>query len=271
MFESYVNGEWLPADKAKIPVADRGFRYGDGVFETLLIRQGKTPFLTRHLKRLTGGLDALKFPALSVDIASLCQEFIERNKCDEGVIRLAISRGVGSKGYLPTPEAIPFIVIELMPLPKKQKEPYKLWLSSYHKPDSTHHPVNFKTAQGLNSTLAILEATENHCNEALLLNNKGECAEASSANLFWRDADGIIHTPSLECGALAGISRKILLEHWKVEVGVYPIEALQNAKSLILCNSIRGAIAVQELNPKGWRWSDASLAEEANQVLHHAI
>ena len=264
---AYVKGQFIAENKAMVSVQERGFRFGDGVFESIRFASRKPAHLSRHLKRLTDGLEALIIPSPQENLADICAELIAQNTLNEGVIRINISRGIGSAGYLPTAlNSAPTVVVELMELPPPITQPLTLWHSSWQKPPLDALPVQHKISHGINSTLARIEAQKNGCDEALILNAKGEICEASSANIFWKK-DDIIYTPADDCGLLKGIAREILLETWQVKQVHASLETLKNADSIILCNSIRGAMAVNHLAPNGWKWNNNSLEEQANAIL----
>src|SRR5690606_6683241 len=109
-------------------------------------------------------------------------------------------------------------------------DPATLWLSGIEKPSPKALPVQHKLAQGVNSTLARIEAARHGCLDGLLLNAHGDICEAGSANLFWRIGT-TLHTPALECGVLAGTTRDALLRisPYKIEQGAYPLDMLQKA------------------------------------------
>ncbi|MDG1287421.1 MAG: aminotransferase class IV [Rickettsiales bacterium] len=262
----YVKGAFVQEAQAHISIAERGFRYGDGLFESIYIQAGQARHLNRHLKRLANGLQALRISAPKEELETLVQQLIVHNKTIEGVLRLSVSRGIGSAGYLPTTQDPPTVVAEITPLPEFSEDPLKLWLSNWRKPSRRSLPVEAKLSQGVNSTLARMEAHEHGCDEALMLNPQEAICEASSANIFWR-LGGLIYTPADSCGLLKGIAREILLEEWQVQKAAFDLETLQGANSVMICNSIRGAMPILSLDPQGWQWFDSSLADEAQAIL----
>lgn len=264
----YIKGEWVKESEARISIDERGFRFGDGVFETIRVRDSIARHLALHLQRLAEGLQAIRIAEPAENLTEISTEILRRNAVTEGVLRISVSRGIGSRGYLPTVSAPPTVVMETLPLPVIQTQPLTLWLSSLPKINAGL-PVQYKLMQGLNSTLARMEAADHGCDEALMLNSSGNICEASSASIFWRDAQGIIHTPALECGVLAGISRQILLERWqdKVQQRHYPLDALRHAHSVMITNAITGPRAVTALHPGDMHWPDTSLAEEARLLF----
>lgn len=266
MTQTYINGQWYEAKEATISVQDRGFRFGDGVFESIHIHQGKLLFLQRHLQRLEEGLAALKIPQPQANVAALAAEALSRNPIQEGVLRIAISRGVGSRGYLPMGTSTPTVVIETLWMPSLTDRSVRLWLSAYRRISPSQLPTEYKLAQGLNSTLARIEAEENGCDEALMLSAEGYLSEAASACIFWSDKNGRIYTPSLKTGALAGIGRALLLENLEVQQGEYRLEALHEATSLILVSAVTGIRYVTRLQPQDWVWENTVLYERTQEI-----
>jgi branched-subunit amino acid aminotransferase/4-amino-4-deoxychorismate lyase len=264
--KTYVNGQWYAEAEASISVQDRGFRFGDGVFESILIHHGRLCWLSRHLQRLSEGLNALKIATPQENLAALAAEALRRNPLQEGVLRIAVSRGIGSRGYLPMNLSSPSVVIETLWMPPLVNRSIRLWLSSYRRISPSQLPTAHKIAQGVNSTLARLEAAENSCDEALMLSAEGSLSEAASACLFWSDNAGNIYTPSLPCGALAGIGRALLLENLPVTEGEYPLEALREASGVILVSAVTGIRNVVKLQPQGWEWQDTTLQQRAEEA-----
>lgn len=264
----YVKGNWVEESQAHISIDERGFRFGDGVFETILVKAGKAQHIALHLERLSAGLAAIRIHQPSENFVQLCTEIITKNSVIEGILRLSVSRGIGSRGYLPHIISTPTVIIQTLPMPDIAAHPLTLWLSSIYKPSAKSLPTAHKLMQGLNSTLARMEAADNQCDEALMLNLDNEICEASSATIFWRDDMGIIHTPKLDCGTLDGIGRKILIQRWqgKIQEGRYTTDNLRQAKSVFIINAITGPQWVKELQPLGIKWSDASLADEAKRL-----
>ncbi len=265
-----INGKILPAKKALISVQDRGFRFGDGVFETCLIRDGKIYNWEAHKARLEAGLKVIKIiptfyntlnrhPDESRDpfsntesiptfVGMTAKTLIKKNKIKDGYLRIAVSRGVGSVGYLPVQNIQPTIVIETLPLNPKPKSPIKLCISKIQKPSLKSLPINYKLSQGLNSTLAKLEAVENKCFDALILNDKKQICETSSANIFWIK-DDILYTPHQDCGILLGtIREKILqLSPIKIKLVKAKINDLLNADEVFITNISIGVLGIDEI------------------------
>lgn len=268
----YVNDRMIQNDEASISVQDRGFRFGDGVFETIRVANGVPYQWDFHLQRLQEGLRVLRINYGTSNLKNLCLELLQKNQLrSEGFVRIAISRGVGSMGYLPT-ATTPTLVIETVPLATAPDKPIKLWLSSYQKPTSASIPIHVKTMQGLNSTLARMEAQDNGCFEALLLGSNGQICEGSSSNIFWVK-DGILFTPSVNAGILPGAIRHVVirLSPLPVEEGIFSLEVLKEAEEVFVTNSAWLALPVESLQPKGVSWKLHKCAANINALLQEEL
>ncbi|NDF12774.1 MAG: hypothetical protein EB060_08210 [Proteobacteria bacterium] len=252
MTHCVLNSKLLPLAEAHISVADRGFRFGDGVFETIAVYGGVPYQWELHQKRLESGLEAIKIRAETQNLRKLSLELIAKNNVKNGVLRIAISRGVGSLGYFPDkPKAT--VVIEAENRTFKAPDVIALGLSSYEKPSPACLPVEYKLAQGLNSTLARMEAVEKNCFDALLLNGQKHITETSSANIFWIK-DSMLYTPAPECGVLLGTTRAamIRLSPYPVRQGSFPLQEMLDAEEVFLTNAHWQILPVHRFENKTW-------------------
>lgn len=248
----YMNDRFMEHGAAMVPVTDRGFLFGDGVFDTLRVRAG-TPYRWGwHMDRFRRGIEAIRIKPPQ-DLRSACEELLKKNKVTDGLLRIYVTRGSGGSGYLPAKGNTPTLMIETRPLPDTAM-PLKLWLSGTEKISTRALPVAYKlAAQGLNATLARLEAEDNGGGEALQLTHEGHISEATSASIFWLKGD-TLYTPSLECGCLEGGIRARLIELFDVKEGRYEPQALKDADAVFLTSASRLAQPVEALMPQGWRW-----------------
>jgi branched-chain amino acid aminotransferase len=265
-----LNHTLVQAEKATVSIHDRGFRYGDGAFETIAIYDGVPYRFEWHMKRLAGSLEAIR---INYDIISLweeCRNLLAANRVTHGLLRIQITRGSGGRGYLPEP-AEPTCVIETMLLSEIPTQPVALYGSSYAKIPAISLPAE-KLCQGLNSTLARMEAADYGCFDALMLGDKGYIAETSSANIFWLK-DDILYTPALGCGAMAGSIRSaiIALSPYPVEEVQANITALANANAVFLTNVAWKALAVNQLKPAGLQWESTDAAMRFKTLLEQAM
>jgi len=271
--KTLINGIVKPSQEAFISVDERGFRFGDGLFETIPVH-ARIPYLWGyHMERLTAGLKALRIDCDATHLQPQALRLLEQNNITEGVLRISISRGIGSRGYLPFPATLaPTIIMQTLNRPALPKEATKLWLSAYEKISPRAMPTDCKLAQGVNAALARMEAVDHGCHEALQCSAQGHIAEASSANIFWLE-EGILYTAALASGALAGVTRRRLMElsPYPVKEGLFTLDNLQKAEAVILTNAAMGILAVESLAPHGFTWTSTALATELNALRNADI
>lgn len=268
MTQLLINGVLKPEDEPAIVASDRSFRFGDGIFETIAVHEGLPCLWEYHLERLQGGLAALRIACATGGLLANALKLLRANAITEGVLRIHVSRGTGSRGYLPAENAMPVVIMQTMPQRERVKKTLTLWLSGYEKFSPGCLPTHFKLAQGLSSTLARIEAAENGCDDALQLGEGGVIAETSSANIFWL-AGGWLYTPSLDSGALAGTTRRRIIElsPYPVSEGRYSLEEFKAAEAVIATNSVSLAMPIAGLKPQNFHWQSEALAEAVNLRL----
>lgn len=251
-----LNGQFLPADAAMLPITDRGFRLGDGAFETIALIHGLPYQWRAHMDRLAGGLAALRIPMPGVDWPAIAREVIARNHATDGFLRLMVTRGAGSQGYMPLMGITPNWAMEYIAPPPAPVASFTLLLSEFTRPDPSCLPSASKLAHGIGSTLALLAAREQGCDEALMLSSTGMVSEAASANLFWV-RDGQYYTPSLETGCVAGTTRAALQRLLTVREIAADISALRAAEAVFLSNVRLGVWPVAGLKAHDTAWDIA--------------
>lgn len=260
----YINGHYVTRAEARIPVEDRGLRFGDGVFETVYVRDGIPYLWDRHHRRLLEGLEALHIRLENSPLREIGAELIARNGLSEGLLRLTVTRGVGSRGYLPVPDIFghaPSVIAETIPYAPPSLEELEsleltLCLSELEKISPKALPTRYKLMQGLNSILARIEAERQGAFDALLLSREGMVSETSSANIFWCIGK-TLYTPSLESGCLAGVMRERIMEisEYHVSQDKFKLRHLLKANAVILCNSAFMVLPVTRLAGYSTQWS----------------
>lgn len=205
-----INGEIVPAETARIPVLDRGFMYGDGLFETLRVTAGQPRLWDAHFDRLRMGADLLRInlPPDPRAARSHADKLLEANEAKDVVLRIQLSRGVGPRGYSPREAKSPLILITTHPLPAPPAA-WKLVMTSYRLP--ARNPLSaVKTTSKLLHVLAKAEADDRDADEGLLLTDSGAVAQGTSSNLFWIENKFLCTAPE-QSGILPGITRGAVL------------------------------------------------------------
>src|SRR6187401_316746 len=206
----YVNGRITPEDQAVVPVFDHGFLYGEGVYEVCRNYRGRPLLIDRHLHRLraSAGLIALSVPHSDGEFETRISDtmaaaglFPWRTGGADAYIRLLLTRGVGELTYDPA----------ATPDPRIYENGVSVSIVSIQRNAPAALNPLIKSNNLLNNALAMQRALASGGFEAVMRNARGELAECSQSNLFVVSG-GVVRTPPLESGLLAGITRQFVLE-----------------------------------------------------------
>ncbi len=255
----WMNKKLMDIDKAKISIFDRGFLYGDGLFETMRGYSGVVFKLDEHLDRLYGSMKKIKIkaPYSKSYMKDVIYGLLETNSLKNAYIRIAVTRGEGYFGMTHRDALYPNVVII-----EKEFEGYPSYMytagikaqTARYRQNELSPLSGIKSTSFLNYILARLEAEEDGADEAVLLNTKGHVAEAATSNIFIVKGERLI-TPSLGSGILPGIARCVVLDiarRLKLrahEKAVLPRE-LGSADEIFLTNSLAEVLPVTELDSK---------------------
>lgn len=213
----YIAGKFYPQEEAKISVFDHGLLYGDGVFEGLRAYQGKVFRLEEHIVRLYESAKAiwLTIPMTQEAMSAAVNEAVCLNKIEDGYIRLVVTRGAGTLGLDPNRCSNPQVIIIADAIALYPQELYEKGLEIVTVSVQRMHPASLnpriKSLNYLNNILAKIEGLQAGCIEALMLNHKGEVAECTGDNIFLV-RNGVLCTPPLDAGILAGVTRDAVIE-----------------------------------------------------------
>jgi branched-chain amino acid aminotransferase len=218
----YVNGEFLDKDDAKISVFDHGLLYGDGVFEGIRVYHGKVFKLKEHIDRLYESAKSIyiEIPMTRKAMWEAVQQTVRMNEMIDGYIRLVVTRGIGPLGLDPRTCKNPTLIIIADAIALYPPQYYQTGLEIMTVATTRNHPSalnpRIKSLNYLNNVMARLEAALAGCQEALMLNHKGEIAECSGDNIFLYK-NGEVLTPPLDAGLLAGVTRSVAIELARAE------------------------------------------------------
>jgi aminodeoxychorismate lyase len=247
---TFLNGQFVPEAQAVIPVNDRGFMYGDGLFETVRVVNGRPFRLAQHLERMTRGADFLKIkpPFAPKELQQFVEQLIEQNQMPEAILRVTLTRGPGERGYTPNAEGRPTVVMTLHAAPASENPIHWSLITSPFRVLAADPLSSFKTLNKLTHVMARAEAMARGADEALLINTNGEVAETASGNLFWVYNDKICTTPTGR-GVLPGITRAVVLEicqalGLQTNKRVIKPEALRNSEGIFVTQSALGIVPV---------------------------
>ncbi len=214
----YLNGEYVPAEEARVSVFDRGFLYGDGIYETLRVYGGRVFKLEEHLVRLerSAQLIRMDLPLSREAFAEAIDTCLKVNDLSDALVRIGVSRGEASEPGL-NPALVagpPTVVIAPRPFEPYPEAMYEAGIraavvSVRRNPTEALNPA-IKSTNFLNNILAKMEALGAGADEAIMLNTDGHIAEGTTTNIFWV-AGQTLCTPPLEAGVLDGVTRSVTI------------------------------------------------------------
>jgi branched-chain amino acid aminotransferase len=250
----FLNGALVNADDGQVSIFDRGFLYGDGLFETIRI-SGSRPFRwDQHFLRLTGGLRLLsiRLPYQEAELRAHADKLIAANGCRDAVLRLTISRGTGRRGLSPQSAETPTVAMSLHPAPDRTKAAGLRLITSSFRVLAGDPLAAVKSASKLVYVLARQAAEACGADDALILNHRDEVAETTSSNLFWTKGTTLFTAPP-EVGILPGVARGIVLElaprlGFQVHQVTASVTSLWEAESIFATNVVRGVVEVLQID-----------------------
>lgn len=246
-----VNGEL----RETLPVSDRGLQYGDGLFETIEVRDQQPIFFDRHLQRLEAGCGRLGIPFPSPDLLTKETQALCRESSVPSVIKIIVTSGSGGRGYR-RPETIdPTRILSLHPYPE-----YPAILNTQGinaricQMRLGMNPVlaGLKHLNRLEQVLARAEWSDPAIHEGILRDSAGHVIEGTMTNLFYVKHH-TLYTAAVTQAGVAGIVRGLIMQLAKqheleVEELSYTLEQLFTADEVFVCNSIIGIWPVKQID-----------------------
>lgn len=255
-----IDGKILDPSEAKVSVFDRGFLFGDGVYETGRSYDRVFLFLKEHLNRLRKSAERLGIPVpwedsyLEEQLRATAKAFGR----DNVYFRMIVTRGEVTQVGLDVSTEKPTLVILLQDLStglsRLQSQGYHLLTSSIRRNSSQSQDPNIKSSNYLNSILALKDVKERGGMDAILLNADGKVTEGTTFSVFSVGTDGRLRTPALSVGILDGITRRHILKASEgivpSEEGIYSLEEFQDAKEVFIASSVREICPVYQWDEK---------------------
>lgn len=239
-----LNGKLLPEGATPISPANRSFRYGDGLFETIRMANGKIPLWDLHWRRLFDGLKTMKFdvPRLfkPAELEEVIYKVCRKNGLANARIRLTVFRGDG--GLYDYANLHPQYSIETWSLPEALPlfNSNGLQVGIYEDGrKSADAFANLKSNNFLLYVMAALQAKEKQWNDALVLNTQDRVADSTIANVFWTKNDEVFTCP-LSDGPVNGVMRNWIMKHVEVTEVCASVETIMQSHEIFLTNAVRG-------------------------------
>ena len=253
---AYLNGAWQPLEETRVPVMDRGFLFGDGVYEVIPVYSGKPFRLEQHLERLDNNLAAIRIdtPLSHDEWKAIIQRLIEDLGAVDQALYLQVTRGVAPKRDHAFPaNATPTVFAMTNPLPEPDPERNRQGYAAITVSDERWNNCHIKAITLLANLLARQEAVDAGAQEAIFIRD-GKAVEGAASNLFIV-RDRLLITPPNSKQLLPGITRDLVLElaaghgipYAEAEI---PLEELKNADEIWVTSSIREILPITSLDGK---------------------
>ncbi|KJY16097.1 MULTISPECIES: aminotransferase class IV [Streptomyces] len=241
----WLDGALRDVDSATVSVLDHGLTVGDGVFETLKAVRGRPFALTRHLERLTRSARGLGLPDPDLDeVRRACAAVLEAEPVEHGRLRLTYTGGVAPLGS-DRGDAGTTLIAAVAASPRRPDTTSVITVPWVRNERSA--VAGLKTTSYAENVVALAAAHRAGASEALLANTVGRLCEGTGSNVFVV-LDGELHTPPLESGCLAGITRALVVDWAGAKETDLPFEVLADAEEVFVTSSLRDAQAVVRLD-----------------------
>lgn len=249
----YLNGEFLSEEQASVPISDRAFLFGDGVFTTLKVEEGHICHLREHLDRIASQCVQMKIRPPIIQKGTL-EELVERNEAFQGVWRMKVIVTGGDSKVLALPERdYGQVVITLKQIERLPSSPAKLISYPYSISSSI---ATVKSLSYLERLLMKQYAIDQKADDSLVMSPEGYIVETSFSNIFWINGSQLF-TPARTLPLLRGVTLQKHLEEAKqkgmsIQEGLYKIEEIPKPAKVYLCNAITEKRPVKSINNEEW-------------------
>jgi D-alanine transaminase len=208
----YLDGEYLPLSEGRVSVNDRGFVFGDGVYEVVKVLNGRSVWAPEHLARLRASLSMLRienvFERHPLDL--IVSELVRRSDLDCGIVYLQVTRGVSPRGFEFPEDAVPTVLGYARPMEFAGPDTILRGITAHPLEDFRWGRCDIKCLNLLAAIMAKEEARRAGAQEVLWLAPEGTVREGGSCNLF-AFIDGVLRTHPADRRVLAGITRHKVL------------------------------------------------------------
>ncbi len=253
----YLNGQFMPIEEARIPVLDRGFIFGDGVYEVIPVYSRRAFRLAEHLKRLQHSLDGIKLanPHSDGEWTKLINKLIACNDGEDQYLYLHITRGVAKRDHaFPKPPVKPTVFMMSSPLLTPPAELLQSGIACITAPDNRWLRCDIKAIALLPNVLLRQMAVDAGCAETILIRDNSFMTEGAASNIFVVK-NGTLLAPPKDNLMLPGITYDVVLELAAAngiphQVRKVAATEVFDADELLLTSSTKEILAITTLDGK---------------------
>jgi D-alanine transaminase len=249
----HLNGKFLPIDQAFVPVLDRGFIFGDGVYEVIPVYSRHVFRLEEHLKRLQHSLDGIRLenPHTDAEWAALMTELIAQNEGDDQYIYFHVTRGVAKRDHAFPRDAAPTVFMMSSPLTTPPRELCESGVSAVSAVDNRWDRCDIKAISLLPNVLLRQLAIDHGAVETIMFRD-GILTEGAASNIFAVE-NGVLLAPPKDNYMLPGITYDLILElavanGIPLEIGKYSEARIRAADELWLTSSTKEVLPITRLD-----------------------
>lgn len=252
---AYVNGTIMPIESAMVPIEDRGYQFGDGVYEFVASYEKRLFMLEDHLDRLERSMRELAFDLIArSEIKAAIVDLYRQSGYPRAGIYIQITRGTAPRNHAITPHMSPQIIMTIRPVKEMPEEMRKKGATAITVQDLRWGRCDIKSIQLLANSLAKQKALDSGCDDAIFVADQGIVREGTSSNLFIVSG-GKLTTHPLTNNILPGITRSVILNICKaadldVEESFFKTEALYAADEVFLTGTVTEVLPLVGIDGK---------------------
>jgi branched-chain amino acid aminotransferase len=267
--QTTINGRLVKKGNDKISVFDNSLLYAEGLFETILAIDNKIYYLDEHLKRMYKGAKilGLKIPVSRDTLIKWMEKTINAHPDKILKLRMTLTSGESARWVGIQGKQQVILSASTHQLPVK---PFKLHVSDF-KVDQDSVFRRIKTLSFAIHAAAFNQARVKKCDDAIMLNEKGNIAEVTSANIFWVD-NNKIYTPPIGAGCLEGITRKVVIKEakkngWLVKEKDISLEKLLKVDEIFISSSLKlvAPVGYVKANGKSFRFKTGEITKQLSK------
>ncbi len=251
----YLNGKFLPIEEAYVPVLDRGFIFGDGVYEVIPVYSNEPFRMAEHLRRLQYSLDktGIRNPHSDAEWSQLLAEVVSRNNGDDQSVYLQVTRGVAKRDHAFPKDIQPTVFMMSNPLVTPSTAAVDGGVACITAEDYRWLNCDIKSVSLLGNCMLRQRSAEVGATETILFRD-GKLTEASSSNVFVVK-DGVLYCPPKDHLILPGITYDVVIEiarsrEFQLEVRAVSEAEVRNADEIWVTSSTKEVLAVTKLDGK---------------------
>lgn len=252
---AYINGAYVDSRLASVHYEDRGYQFSDGVYEVILIRDGRLIDAEPHLARLIRSLDAIEIdaPCSMNALGCIIDETRRRNRVHNGLVYMQVTRGVAPRDHVFPKAARPTLVCTAKRRPWPEAGAAPKPVSAITTPDDRWGRCDIKSVGLLANVLAKEKARKAGAGEALFVSADGTVTEGGSSNLYIVDEAGVVWTHPLGPEILGGVTRATVLNlaekaQIRVRQEAFDVKRLKSAKEAFVTSATSFVKPITEID-----------------------